>query len=431
MSVKNITLQAEEPPTITVSSKTQQASPSDWSADDFITEWNTVFGQKVFDMPHMATRALHTTIGLILKDVNVHFKGSYTDLRDSSIVMQDSGTGKKPTIEFLEEVVECLGLEFRRRSTITSAGAVGTIVIEDVIDPETGCKQRQGIVVFGDLKNLDLITCSEADSILYSKIDSFGNDLLTNICDSQDPKNLISKKLANGEVKPFTSHTSFFLTTTIPSAVNPRWFEKGLFQRFGISIKRVNFDKYQEIRDSLITAVGEEVDLSSEIKQLAEALKSKNVPEKFEFAPEIRSGFLEKARLLDKTLTDLKNSAILNSLKSFTVRRDLKMITYACHHAWLDERSKLTIKDIDYAYEVSSESWRDVLNFVCRNASTTQSCPNAILSVMSDGKLRSIDEIREKLKGFSDENIRYSLSVLVKSRMLNHPQRTHYVKLDC
>lgn len=163
-------------------------------------------------MPHLATRTLHTTIGLLLRDVKFHYRDGCSDLRDSTIVQQDSGTGKKPAIEFVEEIARHLDFSVRRRSSITSAGAIGTL-----FEKKGGIFETQG-----DLRVFDLITCSEADSILYTPMDKFGNDLLTNLCESQDPNNVISKRLARGEITPFTSKSSLFLTTTIPTKINLR-----------------------------------------------------------------------------------------------------------------------------------------------------------------------------------------------------------------
>ena len=417
------TAQLEESPSKPTINITDSGSTK---AEKFIQEWNDAFSLKVFQMPHLAKRCLHTIVGLMLRDVKLCFQGSYTDLRDSSIIMQDSGTGKKPTIEFLEGIAKKLGFKFRRRSTITSAGAVGTVVIEDIIDSDTNCKIKAPVVVDGDLKTLDLLTCSEADSILYSRIDAFGNDLLTNLCDSQDAENQISKKLANGEVEPFTSKTTLFLTTTVPKTINPRWFEKGLFQRFGISIKTISFEQYQDIRNEIFNNLGKGSDSTKTIDDLVTSLKVRPIPKHFEISEEIKGKLLEKAKLLDQMLIDLKNPEIQATLKSFTNRRDLKLVVYACHHAWLDERNELNGSDVEYAFEVSRESWNDILNFIGHKTSEVKSCREAILGLMADGKTRKTDDIAKSLPTFKRNNIYWSLSNLKDEGKLAYPERDTY-----
>jgi hypothetical protein len=392
------------------------------SADEFITEWNETFNSKVRLMPHLAMRSLHTIVGLCLRDVNIEYGGDYVDLRDSSIVMQDSGTGKKPTIAFVEEITSKLGYTFRRRSNITPAGALGTIRL----------KNGEPTEIAGDLKTFDLVTCSEADSILYTKIDSFGNDLLTNICESQDSKNKISRRLAEGEVAPYSSKTSLFLTTTVPPAlVNPRWLEKGLFQRFGIAIREVPIETYKAVRDELVDSVGKSCENNDKsIEELAKELARKRTAlpsPKFTFSKDVKEAIKEKCHLLDEILENLKNETLLARTKSFTVRRDLKLITYVCHHAWLDNRQELGTADVEYGFEVAKQSWNDILNFFGRKASRVTSCSEEIVKLLSDGNIRTTSYFYEELGNrFQKENIRYHLSKLVENEAIQRIEKDQY-----
>jgi hypothetical protein len=392
------------------------------SDDEFITEWNEAFNAKVRLMPHLAVRSLHTIVGLCLSHVTIEYKGDRTDLRDSSIVMQDSGTGKKPTVEFVERIAALLSFSYRRRSSITAAGSVGTIRL----------KNGEPVEIAGDLKTFDLVTCAEADSILYQKIDPYGNDLLTNICESQDSENVISRRLAEGEVQPYTSNTSLFLTTTIPRGlINPRWLEKGLFQRFGIAIKDVPLDTYKSVRDELVDSVGESCDSNEKaIAELAKELKRKlaAIPNpNFTFPEEVKEAIKERGHSLDKMLEDMNNVTILEMTKSFTIRRDLKMITYACHHAWLDNRQELSTDDVNYGFNVSQQSWGDILNFVGRKTSKVISCGEAIVQLLGDGKVRATADFYKELgEKFNKENIRYHLSKLAAKEAIHKIDKDQY-----
>lgn len=391
------------------------------SADDFIYEWNEVFNAKVRLMPHLAVRSLHTIVGLCLSHVVIDYRGDRSDLRDSSIVMQDSGTGKKPTIEFVEKMASLLGYRYRRRSSITAAGAIGTIRLR-----KDKCEEIEG-----DLKKYDLVTCAESDSLLYQKIDPYGNDLLTNICESQDSENVISRRLAEGEVQPYASNTSLFLTTTVPPGlINPRWLEKGLFQRFGIAIKEVPIGTYKAVRDELVESVGEPCDTSDKaVEELAKELKRKRsacATPKFTFPREVKDEIREQCHRLDKMLEDL-SPTIIDRLKSFTVRRDLKMITYACHHAWLDNRQQLTTADVKYGFSVSQQSWNDILNFISRKASKVISCGEAIVQLLKDGNVRATADFYKALGDrFNKENIRYFLSQLANKGMIQRLEKDQY-----
>ena len=392
------------------------------SADDFIDEWNEAFSSKVREMPHLAVRSLHTIVGLCLGHVNVAYKGNRADLRDSSLIMQDSGTGKKPTIEFVEKIAAMLGYSYRRRSNITASGAIGTIRL----------RKDKSEEIEGDLKKYDLVTCAEADSILYQKIDSYGNDLLTNICESQDSENVISRRLAEGEVQPYTSRTSLFLTTTAPRAlISPRWIEKGLFQRFGITIKEVPLDTYKSVRDELVDSVGESCSGNDKaIEELAKELRRKRaaIPNpNFAFSKEVKETFKERGYSLDKMLEDMNNRIILDMTKSFTIRRDLKTITYACHHAWLDNRQELTSADTEYGFSVSQQSWNDVLNFVGRKTSKVVSCGEAITQLLKDGKVRATADFYQELGAkFHKGNVRYHLSQLATKEAIHRIAKDQY-----
>ncbi len=392
------------------------------NADDFISEWNDTFSTKVRMMPHLAVRSLHTIVGLCLNQVTIEYRGDCTDMRDSSIIMQDSGTGKKPTIEFVEKMADLLGYSYRRRSNITASGAIGTVRL----------KKEKSEEIEGDLKKYDLVTCAEADSILYQKIDSYGNDLLTNICESQDPGNTISRRLAEGEVKPYTSNTSLFLTTTVPPGlINTRWFEKGLFQRFGIAIKEIPHETYKAVRDELVDSVGESCKRNeTAVIELARELKRKRdncYTPKFTFSQSVKDEIKGKCHSLDKMLEEIKNENILRITKSFTIRRDLKMITYACHHCWLDNRQELSTADVDYGFGVSQQSWHDILNFVGRKTTKVTTCGEAIVQLLGDGKTRATADFYKELGNkFSKENIRYHLSQLASKNAIKRIDKDQY-----
>jgi hypothetical protein len=388
-------------------------------ADAFIERWNTVFAERVFQMPHLATRTLHTTIGMMLRDKIIYYLDDCVDLRNSSIVLQDSGTGKKPTLDFIEEMATELDFICRRRSSITSAGAIGTL-----------CEKKGEILESeGDLKLYDLLTCAEADSILYSRTDEYGNDLLTNLGQSQETKNLISKRLAKGEIKPFISNASLFLTSTVPPILNPRWFHKDIFQRLGVNIKVVPHSVYKEVRDEVIDSLGKKAGSPSGVKELAEHLKNLKIPtEDFVFTSEIRNQIKEKGHLLDKKLEDLNSLKVLEQCKSFTVRRELQMAVYACHHSWLDGRIELNKEDVEYACKVSFESWNDVLNYVGTKASTLETCRNAIINLMSDGKPRSLGDMHKDLPQFNYGNIKQYATVLFEQKLLVRTERGIYQK---
>ena len=395
-----------------------QPTTTQLDASQFINQYNSVFSRKVFQMPHFATRSLHTVIGILLRDVQVYFGGSNIDLRNSSIVMQSSGAGKQPTIEFILEIVKHFGIDFRPRKMITSAGAVGTIV--------------DGKEVPGDLKKLDLIVCAEGDSILYPQMDRFGGDLLTDLCISQDANNSITKRLAAGEIEPYTSKTSFFITTTVPVRINPRWVEKGLFQRFGMNIKDVEIPVYQGVRNEVVDKIGEKDDLSGDIEVLAAILTLKPIPKEFIFSKKIKEEIKAKAQVLDKVLIDFTKPYVKTTAKTFTIRRDLKMIVYACHHAFLDNRNEINSEDVNYAYNISSGSWQDILSFIGREPCTVKSCSQAILNLINNGadeETWNTEFLVPKLPDFTYENIKQQLSYLNARGEIQRIERGLYKKI--
>lgn len=325
-------------------------------ADEFIEEWKKRFALKCKLNPHLALPTLHNVLGVILRDSKIHYGAEYTDLRTSLLVIQDSGAGKKPAMEFAESIVQGVlsKCAIARRSSLTSAGAVGTLI-------ET--KMKTYIPVYGDLKNIDYLVVSEAGSLLETKMDPYGNDLLRNICESQDTNNKISKKLAKGEIPPFTSKTVLSLWTVPPPNVSTLITRSGLIQRFIFVFKSVSLDEYEVLSDEILSSIGTKVDEKANVQPLIDTLKQKPIIDEFTFQEYTKHLILEKKKLFDEILVDA-GEKFVKELKSFTVRRDLLMVKLAAQHAWLDQRNNVEPVDIEYAFEISEELWNNLLAFV-------------------------------------------------------------------
>ena len=85
--------------------KASLKSISGSKADDFIQQWKNRFSAKCKQNPHLSLPTMHNVIGVILRYVKIYYGAEYIDLRTSLLAIQDSGTGKKPAMEFAEIVV--------------------------------------------------------------------------------------------------------------------------------------------------------------------------------------------------------------------------------------------------------------------------------------------------------------------------------------
>ena len=387
------------------------------SAEFFIEQWEKACETKIIDMPKLVRRAMHTIVGILLKDTTMNFNAQKIDMRDSSTIFQTSGSGKKLIMEIVEDMATRLKIKWARRSSITSAGAVGTIRLD---------KDKKAVSIYGDLKNYDLITCSEADSILFTKIDQHGNDLLTNLCESQDHGGIISKRLAIGSLDQYTSTTSLFFTTTVPFMFQKRWLKKGYIQRVSCEINIVPFPVYVKIRNNIFRNAGIKSSNGEPFRELAKILLEKKVPKSFTSTPAINEKFLKYAQKLDEVLIKLKQTEVMEILKSFTIRRDQKMMVYACHHAFLDERDTLEQADLKYAFDLALDSWRQKIDFIGVKRSLVKTCKDSILGFVEEGEEWTVQQIIAKIPHFTKTNIRSQLSRLVKEGVMITMKRGSY-----
>lgn len=277
---------------------------ADSKADLFIEQWKASFKNKCKRNSHLMLPVLHNVIGAILRDVKIYYDSEWFDLRTSLLVIQDSGTGKKPTMEFIEAVVAGVlpNFKVKRRRNITSAGAIGSIRTEKVVDEKTGATYTQAVPIKGDLEELDFIFYSEAGSLLESRPDDWGNDLLRDICESQDADNKLSKRLKDGEIPEFSSQTILSLWTVPPNNISTLVTKTGLIQRFIPVFKSVPFDEYRNVRTEIISRLGVKIEAENNVKPLIDALKAKPMVTEFTFSEDTRRTIIEKSKKLDEVL---------------------------------------------------------------------------------------------------------------------------------
>jgi hypothetical protein len=333
-------------------------------AELFIDHWKTSFGNKCKRNPHLALPVMHNVIGAILRDVRIYYDSEWFDLRTSLLVIQDSGTGKKPAMEFAEGVVNGVlpAFKIKRRRNITSAGAIGGLTTQQVVDEKKGTTSTEAVPVKGDLETVDFLSYSEAGSLLETKADSWGNDLLKDICESQDANNKLSKRLKDGEIPEFTSKTVLSLWTVPPANISTLVAKTGLIQRFIPVFKSIPFDEYRSLRNEIVSKLGNKVDEETNLKPIIDSLKAKPMITDFKFTEETKSAIIEKSELLDEALL-AAGADYVDRLKSFTVRRDLLMVKLAIQHTWLDERNNVEPIDIEYAFKLMDGLWNSMLEF--------------------------------------------------------------------
>jgi len=395
------------------------------SADEFIAEWHRLFGKRVYNMPHLSTRSLHTTVGVRLRKSLVTYDKNFIDCRDSTLGMQTSGTGKEPTIVFTRKMVSYFPdvriEQTVRRKNITSAGATGTI--------------SDSKFVRGDLQDYLFIACAEADSLFNARIDSFGNDLITDLCVSQDPTGIISKKLAGGSIPEYHSESSLFLMTTIPPAVNARWITKGLFQRFSVVVKKISAEVCQDTANKIIdnlNVIKQDENVDADMEILMSTMSAMPVPENFEIPYTMKPLLKKKVGLLVGKIREwtpkIPRKDLRDSLNSFIIRNTLNMIKYACHHAFLDCRNFVTAEDVEYAYPIADECWTDVLRlFEMQPSQVRRGANKAILELMNDFKKRTLSEIHRDLhEEFTHDNIKVTSQNLYKNGELDRVERGVY-----
>jgi len=358
----------------------QQLSPA-----DFINQWKLYFLTHSFGNPHLATIALHIAEGILLRNAVVYYLNECMDLRCSGMAFQTSGTGKDAFNRFVKKILKQLGYKYGERSRLSSAGLIGTV------SPE-------GIKKYGDFYDLDLIIASEAGALFKSRNFDYNLDLFYQICRSQDYNATVSNRLANGVVE-YETKASLLLCSFIIEDLQLLIVEGGLFPRFLTCIKDLNMAEIAQIRNQILDNLGKTVmqDITPLLTRLKEIQARVNWNFNFD---KVRDLLKIKAKLLDEQLKALE-PRFIEKLKIFINRRDLMMVKLACHHAALELREDLDEGDVEYAFNVMTEFWQQVLDFVATNLRVPLKTLNfrdmQALNMLEVGKPMLVSEYRKML----------------------------------
>lgn len=313
--------------------------------------WKELGDQMSYKLKYSHILNFHALIGACLKEQVFTYKGQKQDLRVHPLIVRPSGSGKALSYELAEEMAKKAKLMWATRSSLTVAGLIGTIVL----------RKGEPIPIYGDAAEYDIIGFTEAQTLSKSS-SQFGTmtEMLNQIL---DPKGEIFKRLATGVIA-YKTHVSLLLST-YPSELMYENLQTGFLQRCSIFYEDLSLSHYIEIVRWMIENIG-----TKETKEMQEAKRVivwrlKAIKQKqfnFDFS-NVKERLTQVPAKFENVLRGYPE---IELLKTFTTRYLNLLLKFACHHAALDLRDKLTEKDIEYGEKLCIVALKAACEFLVK-----------------------------------------------------------------
>jgi len=314
-----------------------------------------VFEDYSYNNDIYAKISFHVILGQLIKQLKIAKKNIILDSRFSIFLMQPSGTGKSTAYDYIHDICNHLGLNVMSVVETSDAALVGTI--EEDMEVVDGVRVVDHTIKYGLLKEADIVHYDEASQILrakeYSKSTLSYFQTALNPLDS--PTNVISKKLAHGPQIEVAPTCSFLLTSFIPENVVKLIVTTGFFQRLLTVVRRVPTQQRIDNSKKDIEYLGINVDnrdrISVIVDRLEEVRKFGKEVDKITIPHNIRPALWGRVNDLYRTIS-VPNQSISDILNTFVPRYQDHMYRLAVHSAVMNFRSKLTVQDIRYAFNI-------------------------------------------------------------------------------
>lgn len=344
--------------------KSNQPKPKATKQKDFgknlIDDYLEVFGSYSIKNEMYGRIALHVLLGQLLTPNVYYTVGSRKiDIRVHLLLIKPQGTGKGAGYGFIEEVAEDLKLDFQTLTQSTDAGLVGTL--------EYNQQSKEQEVVYGLLHTADIVGMEEA-SVIFDLNSDFSKKNTTYMQITMnsfwDGSCHISKKLGT-ELIDFKPHASFILLSYPPDNLAEKILKTGFVDRLvpifedvtllerlevikKISEMNMSDKQYDDLKKDVIRR------LRIVINQFSKGDHEITIPEKVH----------KKVNLVVKEFAmDILDASAKarEKLEHFVSRLYEILMKFCIHHAILERRTILSVKDVLYARSIYKTIWKNLI----------------------------------------------------------------------
>jgi len=329
--------------------------------DAILDDFDVLFGNYSIDNQTYGRIVLHVVLGQALCQ-NVYYRVGRRkiDIRVHLLLIKPQATGKGAGFTMCVLLAKALGLEFQKLTKTTDAGLEGTKIYD--------VTQKKEIIVDGLLKTADIIGMEEASPI-FDLTSDFSKMVMTNMQITMnslfDEDCEISKRLGTQLIE-FKPHASFILTSYPPDKLAEKVTKTGFIDRMIAVFETVTLAERLEI----IRKMTEMFNMKSDEQQanqedVIEKIKGiVNFYKKGEYCIEIPEDIHE---ILLDIIEDFAlqvfdaSPKAREKLEHFVTRLYELLIKLSIHHALLDLRTKLQLKDILYARMTYMPIWKNLI----------------------------------------------------------------------
>lgn len=317
--------------------------------DDFIKTYLTLANKASIKNEEIHLGGMFVLLGQAMIGQIIPILNQEIDNRIHCLVIQKSGSGKGPAFKFMEKIAELAGMSMTIRSSVTSAGLIGTIA-------------PNGDVIPGDAFYYNIIAFEEARTIFRASQMLHSCDLIENINQILDPAGVIEKRMAHGVIS-YRSTTSLF-GSTYPIKSEPVYIDSGFLPRMLVLYRDIDSKFYYDVLDWVFCNIGKRVSFKEEkMKLLANTLREiRNMPE-FDFEFTARRCYKNITKLL-KDISSEYDEAVVSRAEPFISRIGINAVKMSTCMAVLYEKRNVSVEDIERISTLVEYSWRGILNYI-------------------------------------------------------------------
>ena len=332
--------------------------------DKFIRDYCEVFDNHSVNNRLYGIVALHVVIGQALRNSVYYSIGRRRiDPRVHMFLIKPQGTGKGAGYGFCIRMAEKLGQLFVPMTDSTDGGLAGS----KKYDPST----KQDIIIDGVLKDADIVGMEEASAII-DFTSEFSKKNLTYMQITMNPLEddscNINRNLVGTTIN-FKPHASFLFMSYPPDKIAEKIVKTGFMDRMILIFEDVTLaDRLvtlRKIMEKSNQTKEEKLELKKKEKNVLDRLEiivKKNQKSTIDFSVEgkINDAILQCIDEMSMMILDASPKA-REKLEHFITRLYDTLVKLSIHHALIDLRTHLQIKDVLYARMTYLPIWRNLI----------------------------------------------------------------------
>jgi hypothetical protein len=350
---------------------------------------------------------LHILVGQLpgVKKLRYTIGGSPLDLRVHGTVLSPSGTNKGAIFNFMNKICEALNARgihmlLKIMGKFTDSALVGTPNTKNV---KRDMEDDEGEPIYdgdGKVKKVSekvpdhtygalypdpehpeshnsILAWSEGSQVLDVQMVNLNQSTMNVLQQCMNPMgtadNIVSKSTGLGEIH-FNPDCSIFLVTYRPYTINQKVTSTGFLQRQIVIIREPTAEEAAAVAASAsmnletparkLTDIEGLVEKLSKVNEFAELLSDSPVGETFVVPDDVKEYLQHKQSMMHNNIK-YSNILVRQKLGEF-VRRWSVNIFYNLmfHHALINLRAHVELRDVDYASNLISPIWKDFSAFL-------------------------------------------------------------------